>query len=231
MSAACSILNLIILLVLITPICAFISTKPSRGRHQLYLVDPALLQGDPNTIQSGIDAFVHSFENTIKFKAIGTAAGSLSAGLLFAFVTPSIAKNVFQFKDKTKNKIIKNNRNKLNISTEAWVKLLFCICIDLLGDISFFLPGIGEAEDIAWAPVSSFLLSQLFGGNTAIVSLEFISQILPLGVTDALPVATIAWLLKYVYEDSSLSKLLNVNPAIIPLVTKLTKENNNNKKK
>ena len=217
-----------ICLLLLVPVASFVvpSTRLHKQR-KLYLIDPNLLQGDGDTLQSGINAFVNSFESTIKFKAIGTAAGTVSAGLIFAYITSSISKNVFQ--SKKKKNTSKNNETKVDIPTEAWIKLLFCLSIDLLGDVSFLLPGIGEAEDIAWAPVSSFILSQLFGGNTAIVSLEFISQILPVGATDAIPVATIAWLLQYVYKDSSLSKLLNMNPTIIPLVTKLTKENNKKK--
>ena len=49
------------------------------------------------------------------------------------------------------------------ISREAWLKLALCIAIDLLGDVSYVLPGIGEAEDAVWSPISAFVLNQVQG--------------------------------------------------------------------
>lgn len=48
-----------------------------------------------------------------------------------------------------------------SISGEAWLKLALCILIDLLGDVSYALPGVGEAEDAVWSPVSAFVLNQV----------------------------------------------------------------------
>ena len=80
--------------------------------------------------------------------------------------------------------------------------------IDLGGDVSFLLPGVGELEDAAWAPISSIALAYLFGSNT-IAGIDFAKEILPF--TDILPVATIAWLLQNVYYDSSLSGWLGLS--------------------
>ena len=33
-----------------------------------------------------------------------------------------------------------------------WLKLLLCVAIDLAGDATFLLPGLGELGDLAFAP-------------------------------------------------------------------------------
>ena len=61
---------------------------------------------------------------------------------------------------------------QLPLST--WAKLVACIGIDLLSDSSFLIPGVGEAEDIAWAPISAFLLKTLFDSNIGIIPAAFL---------------------------------------------------------
>ena len=69
-------------------------------------------------------------------------------------------------------------------------------------------------EDTIWAPLSAYILSQLFGSNI-ISGIEFAKEILP--GTDFIPVAILAWTLKYKYPDSQASKFLGLTPFILNL--------------
>ena len=62
---------------------------------------------------------------------------------------------------------------------------------------------------MAWAPLSAYLLKQILGSNS-VASIDFIKEILP--GTDLIPVASIAWLLKNVYPQSPLTRLLGLEP-------------------
>ena len=84
---------------------------------------------------------------------------------------------------------------------------LHSLIIDFVGDTSFLLPGIGEAEDIVAAPLEALLIGKLFDSNF-VTFVEFAKEILP--GTDILPVATIAWFLENVFDDSDLAKLLQL---------------------
>lgn len=74
------------------------------------------------------------------------------------------------------------------------VKLALCLLIDLIGMASFAAPGVGEAADIGWAPVSALLVNYLFG-NGVFTSLALFEELLP--GFDIIPTATIAWTLEY----------------------------------
>lgn len=89
-------------------------------------------------------------------------------------------------------------------------KLVACIIVDLLGDASYLLPGVGEVEDVAYAPMQAILLKMLFEGN-GIAMIGFIEELLPF--TDGMPTATIAWFLETFAPDSSIVKLIGLSPA------------------
>ena len=72
-----------------------------------------------------------------------------------------------------------------------WVKLVFCILIDLIGSGSLAVPFLGDALDIVTAPVSAVMLQALFA-NSAVTIAGFAEEILP--GTDGIPTATFAWL-------------------------------------
>mmetsp|Transcript_12177 Transcript_12177/g.14516 ORF Transcript_12177/g.14516 Transcript_12177/m.14516 type:complete len:240 (-) Transcript_12177:1086-1805(-) len=74
--------------------------------------------------------------------------------------------------------------------TNAALKLAFCICVDLLGNSSYLLPGLGEGTDIVWAPLQALILSRLFK-SALVSSFGFIEEAFP-GL-DIVPTATIAW--------------------------------------
>ena len=91
--------------------------------------------------------------------------------------------------------------------THIYIHTFISLIIDFIGDTSFLLPGIGETEDIIAAPLEAFVIGKLFDSNF-ITFIEFAKEILP--GTDILPVATIAWLLENVFDDSELAKLLQL---------------------
>jgi hypothetical protein len=100
-----------------------------------------------------------------------------------------------------------------SIPLSGYAKLLLCLAIDLGSDVSFLIPGIGEAEDVAWAPISAYALNLIFGSNV-VSGLEFVKEILP--GTDILPLATLAWLLQNVFVESPLTGALGLQRPSIP---------------
>lgn len=83
------------------------------------------------------------------------------------------------------------------------------LLIDGIGDTSFLLPGIGEAEDVLWAPISFVLTRALFGSGL-VASFDAVKEALP--GTDLLPVATIAWTLQNIFPDSKLAEAAGLGP-------------------
>lgn len=72
-----------------------------------------------------------------------------------------------------------------------------CVFLDILGLVSYLIPLLGEAEDIAWAPVSAVLFYFLFGKKKFGIMgglFSFLEQISP-GL-DFIPAFTIAWFIK-----------------------------------
>ena len=84
--------------------------------------------------------------------------------------------------------------------------LVACLLIDVLGDCSFAL---GEAGDLAWAPLSALLVNVLFG-SVPLAALDFAKEIVPLA--DVLPVATLGWLLLVAFPGAALTSLLGIEP-------------------
>ena len=81
--------------------------------------------------------------------------------------------------------------NKYNI-------LVLGIIFDLIGNVSFIIPGIGEFTDVIWAPVSAWLMTKLYKGKPGKVAavVNFVEEALP-GV-DFIPSFTLMWLYTYI---------------------------------
>lgn len=88
------------------------------------------------------------------------------------------------------------------------MKLLACIGLDLCGDASYFIPGLGEGIDIAYAPAQGIALKMLYSYNTVAV-VGFVEEILP-GMTDILPTATIGWLLEVFAPDNMCTRAIGI---------------------
>ena len=67
----------------------------------------------------------------------------------------------------------------------VWTKLFFCVLIDLVGLFTYLIPGAAESIDVVWAPISAFLLLQLFG-RMDVAAFGMVEELLPF--TDFIPV-------------------------------------------
>ena len=74
--------------------------------------------------------------------------------------------------------------------------LLFCLLMDAIGYLTYALPMLGEFAVVKWAPVSSFIFYQTFGGwNGAFGGIfKFVEELLP-GM-DFIPSFSIMWFMQ-----------------------------------
>lgn len=81
-------------------------------------------------------------------------------------------------------------------------KLIIGILLDVIGYVSFLIPGVGEFSDIVWAPISSWLMTKLYKGKPGKVAavINFVEEALP-GV-DVVPTFTLMWLYTYVFNKN-----------------------------
>ena len=80
---------------------------------------------------------------------------------------------------------------KKKFETEKQTKLFVAIGIDLLGCLSYIIPGFAEFADLAIAPISAILVYIFFNKKLKWAGFTFFEEILPF--TDVIPSATIAW--------------------------------------
>jgi hypothetical protein len=164
---------------------------------------------DINNIHSSIstEAF-GAFFDSFRGRMFGTRAGNVASGFLLKFL--SDAYQSWQEKQRRTKEVAVEPLPGVTprvIPASAWAQLILCVIIDAVGDSSFVIPGFGELEDVAWAPLSAFLVSRVFDSNS-LTGLEFLKEALP--GTDIIPLASLAWLLTYVYPDNILTKLLGL---------------------
>jgi hypothetical protein len=76
-------------------------------------------------------------------------------------------------------------------------RLFVGILFDLLGMATYAFPALGEAFDLAWAPIAASTFFAMYRGATGIIggSVVFIEELIPF--TDVLPTFTITWLWVY----------------------------------
>ena len=75
------------------------------------------------------------------------------------------------------------------------LKLLAAILIDLIGLLSYLIPGAAELFDAVWAPISAVIVYYMFGRKLSWASFTFLEELFPF--TDVVPSATIAWYFHY----------------------------------
>lgn len=85
-----------------------------------------------------------------------------------------------------------------------YIKLLLSILLDIIGLLSYLIPELGEALDIIWAPLSSFILIKLYKNKVAkyMAIIGFTEEILPF--TDILPTFTITYIISLYVEKKEL---------------------------
>ena len=212
---------MLVFLVLIGAIasCNALVARASRPRYKghsfttrLNLINPLDLFSVPSAVpdsQSAAQAFDTAFTTTVASRITGVVVGNVVAAAAVK-VGSDLLRNKLGAKkkeaeEKEREKLAK--QKSVSISGDAWAKLLACIVIDLLGDTSFALPGIGEVEDVAWSPISAFAVRALFGSN-AIAGLDFVKEILP--GTDFIPVASLAWALTYLFPGNPVAAAIGL---------------------
>ncbi|MBE16222.1 MAG: hypothetical protein ABNH00_07595 [Dokdonia sp.] len=87
-------------------------------------------------------------------------------------------------------------------------KLLFLgLLFDAIGVVtsSWIIPAIGDFSDIAWAPISAWLMTRMYKGTAGKVAgvVAFVEEIVPF--VDIIPSFTLMWLYTYVLTASNTS--------------------------
>lgn len=178
------------------PLPGFQSRRGGFKSSRRYLVDPVGVLVEPVTTQAGVlDAAISAALTTFSSRVGGAIIGNVLAAIVIKTVS-----DVVRSKSQPERELARREQQEQAIPVEAWVKLLFCVLIDVVGDSSFFLPGIGELEDVVWAPMSSLALKVLFDSN-AIAVIDFIKEALP--GTDFVPVATLSWAILYLLPSQN----------------------------
>lgn len=74
--------------------------------------------------------------------------------------------------------------------------LIFCVMMDVIGMVTYTIPGFGEFGDVLWAPVSAIIFFITFGGFKGAMGglLNFTEELLP--GTDFIPSFTIMWFMQ-----------------------------------
>ncbi len=94
----------------------------------------------------------------------------------------------------------KNTNNNINLKHKQR-NLILGIIFDLIGMVSYIIPGLAEFIDIIWAPIASMLLMYMYKGNVGKIGalMEFVEEILP--ETDFIPTFTLTWIYTYVIQN------------------------------
>jgi len=98
-----------------------------------------------------------------------------------------------------KNKKI--DLSEIQVAPKHKIRNLFLgIFFDLLGNISYIIPGFAEGIDVVWAPLSMYLMNKMYPNRAGKIAsiVTFIEEILP-GI-DIIPSFTLMWFYTYVYK-------------------------------
>lgn len=73
------------------------------------------------------------------------------------------------------------------------------VVLDIVGILTYFIPGIGESFDLAWAPIAGFAMYVMYGGFLGVFGgmFVFLEELIPF--TDIIPGFLIMWVVKYVF--------------------------------
>jgi hypothetical protein len=87
--------------------------------------------------------------------------------------------------------------------THKMLKLFLGIIFDLIGMMSYIIPGIAESTDVIWAPISGILLAVMYKGMTGKIAgvLGTLEEIIPF--TDIIPTFTLTWIYVYVIKKEN----------------------------
>jgi hypothetical protein len=84
--------------------------------------------------------------------------------------------------------------------------LPICLLMDVIGIFTYAIPGLSEAADIVWAPISGLVYYFVFKCKIGIFggSFAFLEELMP--GTDVIPSFSITWLIKYVFLKNNTLK-------------------------
>jgi len=86
-------------------------------------------------------------------------------------------------------------------------KLKLAVIIDMVGILSFLIPGIGEWADLIWAPISGYMIYLLFPNRKKMAFIGALEEAIPF--LDVIPTAYLTWRQEYVKDkDKTLSKFV-----------------------
>ena len=83
-------------------------------------------------------------------------------------------------------------------------KLAVSILLDIVGMLSFIIPGIGEFSDIIWAPLSAYIILKMYKGNFAkVASVISFGEEAGFFGTDIIPTFTLCWIYEEIFSKES----------------------------
>lgn len=87
-------------------------------------------------------------------------------------------------------------------------KLGLSLLFDVLGLVSYAIPGVGEFFDVVWAPASAYLMTKMYKGNKGKIAaaVSFVEEAMP-GL-DVVPTFTLMWLFTYVFTKKEKSETI-----------------------
>ncbi|TVZ51464.1 hypothetical protein [Dokdonia sp. Hel_I_53] len=98
----------------------------------------------------------------------------------------------------------------MNQQLSKYKLLVLGLLIDAVGVVtsSWVLPGIGDFADIAWAPISAWLMTKMYKGTAGKVAgvITFVEELIPF--VDIVPSFTLMWLYTFVFKDSKVGEKL-----------------------
>jgi len=85
--------------------------------------------------------------------------------------------------------------------------IFFCLLMDLVGYATYAVPFFGEFADLIWAPVSSLIFMNTFGGWRGVLGGfgNLIEELLP--GTDFIPSFTIMWFINQARKKEDPAKM------------------------
>lgn len=81
----------------------------------------------------------------------------------------------------------------INSIEPDYKKLIISIALDIIGMTTYLIPGLGESGDFLWAPIYALIIRNLY--HSSILGIFGGFEEILIG-TDAIPSATIFWILE-----------------------------------
>ncbi len=79
-------------------------------------------------------------------------------------------------------------------------QLAIGVIMDIVGCLSYVIPGLGEIADVVWAPISAYILAKMYPGKIGKVGalVNFIEELSP--GFDFIPTFTLTWIYTYIMK-------------------------------